>query len=703
MKKYIFNWCSTKYYSKKDSYRIYYSVMALMLLIVAILVELFIFNYRHWTSIGNSPERVDFINCEGLTKNENGTYSVVSDAVDIEILDINGEVSSLFVEIADIDSLNSTNGSIITIDFDAKDTSHHNYYYLNRRTVSSLESRSYYMSMHLYGDANAIKLHPYIAKDSNIVLNLIINPIIPIFFRWERIVILYAFFLLVLFCNPGSILHKVKYRKLGCGYKYSILFTFLIVNALILYWVNGVNPFYQSEAGINTIQYQELAEAFEAGQLSLLDEPGEKLRNMDNPYDMGYRDELMEFDEYYFDHAYYDGKYYVYFGVVPCALIYFPYYLITGEHIHNHTVCYIGVLLILLGMLLVMDGLIEKFYKKCSVAEWYILTQLFLLGSYVTYVTKRPDLYSVPIIYAVAFALWGLGLFLKSMPNDKTNASVLNKGCLTAGSICTALIAGCRPQLFLVVILDVIVMKDYIFSREYLKSKDGIKSLVSVFTPMVIIGTLLMLYNGLRFGSPFDFGAFYNLTFNDMRYRGFVWDRLPYGAFVYLFRPFENIPEYPYFGNIEQATKYMGVTIQETTYGGILVACPFAIISLSSVFYARKMKKKFTPWLLCVVSLAIALFVMFFDTTNSGILARYFFDFSFLWMLCAVIASMIILGMEKLKGTSFRTTFVWILIVCIVFEVIYQILVFMLDSGDYLRGNRADLFYHYYYMFGFGI
>ena len=700
----VIDYFKRRNYTNADAVRVYYALMAFALLIISVLAEVFVFNYKHWSTLNNSPESIPFVCNDSLVNEGDGVYRVVGDEINIELVNLNKEVSILFAEIVNIDALDSDEGSIITVDFDAKDYSHYNYYSLNRRVVSSLEPRSYYYTLHLYGDAKTIKIRPYIGIDARVIINLVANPVIPIFFRWERIILLYAVLLLVLFFNPGSYLHKIKYTKLKLSVKYVILCTFLIANALILYWVNGLNPFYQTEMGVNTIQYQELAEAFSKGQLSLLDEPTDILKSMENPYDMDHRGDLMEFEEWYFDHAYYDGKYYVYFGVVPCALIYFPYYILTGTHIHNHTVCYMGILLILMGMVLLLDEIIRKYFKKCSVAVWFLLAELMLLGSYVTYVTKRPDLYSVPIIYAVAFAFLGMWGFMKSIPyNAKMQPGVLNKGYLVLGSVLTALIAGCRPQLFLVVIIDVIIMKDYIFDLNYLKSSDGIKSLISVFTPMIIIGGLFMTYNYLRFGSLLDFGAYYNLTFNDMRYRGFAWDRIPYGIAVYLLHPMEFIPEYPYFGNIEKATKYMGVTIQETTYGGLFAACPFALVSLTSLFGAKKMKKKMTPWLISIASVAIAIVVMIFDTENSGILARYFFDFSFLWMIGAVMASLILLNMKKLKNTTIRKVLIWILVALVIYEAVYQILVFMLDSGDYLKGRRQDLFYHYYYMFGFGI
>ena len=58
------------------------------------------------------------------------------------------------------------------------------------------------------------------------------------------------------------------------------------------------------------------------GQLYLEVEPPQWLVDMDNPYDKGARDELQKQtgESYLFDVAYYEGHYYVYFGVLPVLL-----------------------------------------------------------------------------------------------------------------------------------------------------------------------------------------------------------------------------------------------------------------------------------------------------------------------------------------------------------------------------------------------
>ncbi len=670
--------------------------------ILALLTELFGFNFRHWQSLSNKPRETQLIYEDGYVLQDDGTVMTKEGDYGILLPNLDCRVNNLCVRLINADYPDNPKPDAIDYTINARDYSHYQFYHVGKRRFYAPEERSAYMRLHLYGDAKEIRINPQIGTNLHLKVEVTLNPVVPLFFAWERFLIVFGFLTLIYYFRPASRLHGIRYLKMDKRARIAMIALFFLVNAVILYWVNTRNSFYQGEYGVNTEQYQRLAEAFKEGSLSLLYEPDERLKTMGNPYDMSYRNAIMEFDDYRFDHAYYNGKYYVYFGVVPCALFYFPYYLITGEHLSNHMVCYAGVLLILLGILLLYDRMIARYAKKCSVGLWFLTVELTVLGSYIVYVTKRPDLYSIPIIWATAFALMGMWAFLCSMPASAKEAH-LSKGYLILGSVLTALVAGCRPQLMLIVIPELVLLRRYVFSWNYIKTKDGILSVLSVGIPMALIGGLLMAYNALRFGSPFDFGAFYNLTFNDMRYRGTVLDRVPVGAVYYLIRPMELVPEYPYFGNINVQTRYLGETIWETTYGGIFFASPFCLFALCHLFFRKQLQKKRTLYLLGIWCIVIALVIMAFDTINSGILARYFFNFSFLWMMSATFALWgILAGKEPAKGLLFRAI-IWTLVCFLLFEILYQILTFMLDSGDYFKSNRKDLFYHYYTIFGFGL
>ena len=70
-------------------------------------------------------------------------------------------------------------------------------------------------------------------------------------------------------------------------------------------------------------QYGALAHSLLNGRLDLEEDPPPELAAMENPYDATARDAL-NIQGGRWDHAYYNGRYYVYFGIVPCLCSSFP-------------------------------------------------------------------------------------------------------------------------------------------------------------------------------------------------------------------------------------------------------------------------------------------------------------------------------------------------------------------------------------------
>ena len=666
------------------------------IILIALLSELFLFNYKHWQTIGYKGSIPD-IHFQGISQ-DNDVYIVDEDDKYLEIKDINGYLKNACIEIVDIDKEEYDEPSCINAGFEASDEGHSSYYGLYSRKITYKEPRSYYVTFHLYGKAKDLKIKPEVQPGQRLRINIRTNVKVPIFFYWERWLFVMVMLLCLYALRPASKLHKIEYTSLNRNRVLSLIFGVFIINAVAFLWITGLNGFFQYEPQINHEQYQKLVESFTQGSLSILDEPTPELVDMENPYDMTQRSAVVGEGNYYFDYAYFNGKYYVYFGVVPAVLIYLPYYLFNGSHIHNHTVCYIGILILLAAILMLFDVIIRKYYRKCGIGVWLLTFELTIIGSFLIYIAKRPDLYAVPIIYGLDFALLSMNCFLRSEKKDGS----LNNVLITLGSLSAALVAGCRPQLFLFFILDLIFVRKFAFSKKYLLSSGGRKSILAVGIPMVIIAAALMLYNFKRFGSPFDFGAYYNLTFNDMRNRGYVWDRVPLGIVAYLLRPLELSPEYPFFKNLQLSSVYMGQTIQEDTYGGLFMASPFSLLGFLSLIYSKQLKQKKTLWLLSISSMIIALVIIVFDIENAGIVGRYFFDFSLLFMLAAVFTVYSILDIYGNRALLFRTV-VLALLGLLLFQVFYQTQIFMLDAGDLLRNDRQDLFWHYYYLFEFGL
>lgn len=150
-------------------------------------------------------------------------------------------------------------------------------------------------------------------------------------------------------------------------------------------------------------------------------------------------------------------------------------------------------------------------------------------------------------------------------------------GWFIAGSACMALIAGCRPQIMLIVLIAI-----PLFWRRWIKnarttgllSRVGRKEFLIFVTPFVVIGAGLMWYNYARFGSVTNFGANYNLTMNDMTQRGMLLARVFPALFAFFIQPPNITGVFPFVQPTVFETSFLGQAIKEVTFGGVLVCLP---------------------------------------------------------------------------------------------------------------------------------
>lgn len=465
------------------------------------------------------------------------------------------------------------------------------------------------------------------------------NGTIPFHFRAGRFVVLWAAVFGMLLLKKDSRLHQISFDAQDARGRQKRFVVVLGFTAILLagaFFFVRINPACRQNLAVHHAQYQELAEALSEGKVSVGDAE-EALLAMKNPYDtialqaagIGYRA----------DYAYHNGKYYVYFGIVPVLLLYLPYYLLTGGALQN----YVAVFAFFAGFIIAAAGfvyeLMKRYFKEQPFYLWAVGTGM-LVGSYsMFYLLIRPDLYHVPIVASAMFATGGLWLYLAGLNRPKKAV-----GLYAFGSFCMALTAGCRPQFILFAALAVVLFWERVFVKRELFSKKGWRQTAALVVPYVLIAAGLMAYNALRFGSPFDFGASYSMTSNDMTHRGTNLERILYGIWYFLFEPMQLEGKFPYLQSASIATDYLGKLVTESWFGGI-----FACSMLTwGIFLLGRLKKngvlsKELTWF-CCVSLAAALVIGCVDANGAGILIRYGCDVSFGIFLAAVVA---VLGAAK--------------------------------------------------------
>lgn len=675
-------------------------IAVIIFFVISLLAERFVFNYKHWVSLrGNEIALDNLVMGSSYEDNGDGTYTVTSGSdTSIYITGFKEELLSSYIRIVKANREESEKGVISVWQYVTDESSQYEYG-LPEREIWADEVRSSYMNYHLYGKCTGIRILPNISTGSVVTVDIRLNPEVPIFFSWARVVALFAFMNLLYLFRPGSGIYKIRFAELAPGKRRVVLLGLWGVHIVLFYFLVDLNPAFTWGIPEHHKQYQKLAEAFKEGSSALLETPAASLQALENPYDSAYRDETVaaQGESYAWDTAYYQGKYYVYFGVVPALLFYFPYYLLTGTHIANYIVVFIVSVLFMFGLLGVLQESAKKWFMGLSFGMWLLTAELTILGSGILYLVKRPDFYNIPVLTGLAFGLLGLACFFKAQRENEISLNWLGFGVLL-----TALVAGCRPQLMLFAAIPVILFRKQLFSKAFYGSSTGKKAVVAVLLPLVVVGGLLMYYNYSRFGSVLDFGANYNLTTNDMRFRGWVWGRIPLGMFVYFLQPMRFTAEFPFAQTLYTGSQYMGLTIQEHTVGGIFTTHIFALFGVLPFLIRSHVKKQWSaPWLIAVCSMLAAVVIAVADTEMAGILWRYQNDFSVFIMIAAVLTCWMISCHDKIAGSSLQKYVVCAVLLCMVTELFFQGSTFFLDVSDSLKQMRPDLYAHAKYLIGF--
>ena len=251
------------------------------------------------------------------------------------------------------------------------------------------------------------------------------NGTIPFHFRAGRFVVLWAAVFGMLLLKKDSRLHQISFDAQDARGRQKRFVVVLGFTAILLagaFFFVRINPACRQNLAVHHAQYQELAEALSEGKVSVGDAE-EALLAMKNPYDtialqaagIGYRA----------DYAYHNGKYYVYFGIVPVLLLYLPYYLLTGGALQN----YVAVFVFFAGFIIAAAGfvyeLMKRYFKEQPFYLWAVGTGM-LVGSYsMFYLLIRPDLYHVPIVASAMFATGGtLAVSGRAEPSEKSGGAV---------------------------------------------------------------------------------------------------------------------------------------------------------------------------------------------------------------------------------------------------------------------------------------
>lgn len=442
-----------------------------------------------------------------------------------------------------------------------------------------------------------------------------------------RLAYLFCAALLALFLlNPRSTLYRRKTardRLTLCVTAAAFLFTLFACTAPMC-----LNPFWSGhDLDSYHQEYQELAEALLEGHLNVhTDEDVSALLAMENPYDLSAREALGI--SYHWDHVFYNGKYYIYFGIVPVLVLFLPYRLLTGHAL----VSWVGAAVFAAFAVAALFALTYKLFQKLNARP--PLAVAALLPSALCIVTlwygvKYPELYCTANLSGLCFVLWSV-YFLFDAFYFRAEAPLWE---VAAGALCGALVFGCRPPIGLGELLFAPLIVDFIQERLRRKNYRSICSRALAFAvPYLTVAALLMLYNYVRFGNPLEFGQSYQLTSADQTsYTGSALARFSLWEWCKWCIKYFVIQGKPRFPNFRTVQKHFPFITMEM---GLPVSFPLLWAGLMPWRTQEKRMKALHGTLFAGVGLIIAAQTI----SCPWLLKRYTMDFSYLLCLAVLFA-----------------------------------------------------------------
>lgn len=640
----------------------------LLILLVLVVLELTVFNFRFYQNMFNQPFSINEtqFNTFGLVSQGNGVNRVTDSEAFVEAYNLNRHIKNVYINLDIPDVLKEDrNNHAIRVGISATDQGNSDYFDMPDRVIATDLNRSKYIPLSLNGDSHKIKLKIFDFKDKDIIVNdIVFNAKIPFSFNVFRIIFLFGVISLVrlLRVKNGSYTKMFK----GDSRNQKIIMTIaIVINVFVFIGLGVINPEYKATTS-HHYQYYRLAEAILDGHFYLNDTPPASLIMLDNPYDPDMRRTAVNNngESFKWDTAYRNGRYYVYFGIVPCLMYYLPLKAMGIELSNKYFIMAVVSIIIIFGYLLLYE-INRRWFKNISFLAHLMLSIIFVNSTGIILATRAMDLYHVPIMAAMMFLIMTMYFWIKALP--ETEKGTLKGKYLTIGSITMALVAGCRPQLLLMAFISVPLFWDYVFKQRTLFSKTSVRKTVGFMLPFVIFGAFMMFYNYARFGSVFDFGQNYNLTVMDMTAEHFNIEKIPLGLFTYFLQLPGTSVIFPYIHYAGTYTQFMGNYVREEVTGGMFIHHIILFFLIMTTKVKDLLKEKKLLWIVCML-LGISLIVCMLDFNTGGIVERYRTDFTWQIFLAAIIVIYAVL--EKYNNTPFYILILTVLSVCFMWSFV---------------------------------
>ena len=577
--------------------------------LIAVFLEITIFNIKAY--------RLDFSNAQEIvfTKEDIESKKIEDEYFSkVSLENLNIEVKTIYLKFKNLKPNEYVEYQISYSDETTKGR------YLPKKEYLETLDATKYTAVYLSGKVDSLSIQ--YSKDFELE-EIKLNTSIPFNFNILRTISIILIILLTYSLKTHRF-WKETYTKENIRAQ-RVYFLVLAFFVLTLCFFNFSNEYIEAD-----LYNKDFVEALSKGQVHLLEEPSEKLLELENPYDTVERSSIERGKDYIWDTALYNNHYYIYFGILPALILFLPYYIITGTFLKTSLAVLIFSILSAIMLALILEYIFKKHFSKLPFKMLAFSEIAILFGSFLIWINVAPRFYEMVNVAGLYFSLQGIYLFLTMKKDNKVSFEKLGLGAL-----CLALAVACRPTTLIASVFIVPIIWN-LFKQNKASKKEIIKIVLVVAIPYIIVGLLLMYYNYIRFGNIFEFGAKYQLTMNDMRNLKNRLITIPAGFVYNLFNLPSFIGRFPFLevnSNIPEIFAYYYV---EDMPGGVFILAPiaFAIFGIGKFLKISKNKELKT---LVLVFLIVGLILNIIIVMQGGSTGRYLLDFAWYFVLVGIL------------------------------------------------------------------
>ena len=372
--------------------------------------------------------------------------------------------------------------------------------------------------------------------------------------------------------------------------------------------------------------YYRLFDAFHKGQVNLDIEVDPLLATLENPWSPSEWHRVGASVRW--DHAYFDGKYYAYYGPAPVLLLMYPvYWLSGGKYLPGLLFMQIVPTLVLLGVFFLL--LIELSIFLNGRVNYLMVGMLFILGIFtsmslanVTYKEGgyHEGIYHTPIIFGLVFL--SLFLLFSFLAYRKVKFRMLY---FALACLCFVGMMASRPSLVFAILLALPLYINLLIKERKHEGKLWL-SFAPGLAVIVTGGALLAYYNYIRFDSILEFGQSYQMNY-DQTELDYAANKLFPSILHFLLQPGKFYNQFPFVSCSVIRYTFEDCPYVQGYYGVFMV--PFFLLLLISGFAVGKKegweKRAF------LFAFPVLLFILAFTTySKAGVCARYLIEFYYL-------------------------------------------------------------------------